>query len=455
MNNLSRREFLQRSKRTGLGLAAGVTVLGNAASVRGTPAAEKVVLAAVGVRGRGAHLAQGFLERGDCEYAYLADVDSNLFGPRGDAIAAQQGGKKPTCVRDFRQALDDRDVDAIIVATPDHWHAPATVWGCQAGKDVYVEKPASHSCWEGRKMVEAARKYDCVVQIGTQNRSAPYNLEALKYIRDGKLGDIHMCRIYNQKSWTNRPKVPDSDPPDGLDWDYWNGPAPEGRYNAARKGYWNHIWRYSGGDIANDASHQIDLARWLIGQTYPKTVYSVGGRFASEGVAETPDTQVAVYECEKMVVTFELTLYTPYMLKTDGVLRQSDMFPYWPQNATRIEIFGTEGLMCVGRHGGGWQVYVRPSNRQPVVKSQKYGRFPDPPHKENFIQCVRNRQRPNADVEEGHLSALWIHYANISYRTGGQKLTIDPQTETIVDNPEAMKLFKREYRAPYTISDPV
>jgi len=455
MAGLSRREFLQRSKGTSLGLAAGVAILSNAESVRAAPAAERIILAAVGVRGRGAHLAQGFLERGDCRYAYVCDVDSSLFASRAKAIAERQGGREPKCVQDFRKALDDPSVDAVIVATPDHWHAPATVWACQAGKDVYVEKPATHSCWEGRKMVEAARKYRRVVQVGTQNRSAPYNIEAKKFIDEGKLGTIHLCRIYNQKFWGNRPMVPDSDAPAGLDWDMWNGPAPEHRYNATFHRYWNHLWRYSGGDIANDASHQIDLARWLIGATYPKTAYSTGGRFASEGAAETPDTQVAVYDLEKMVVTFELTLYTPYMLKTDGELRQSDMFPYWPQNATRIEIFGTEGLMCVGRHGGGWQVYVRPKSRLPVVKAQRYGRFPDPPHKENFIQCIRTRQRPSADVLEGHLSALWIHYANISYRTGGQKLRIDPTTEQILDNPEAMKLFKREYRKPWAIEDPV
>jgi len=455
MTALNRREFLHRSKRTSLGVAAGVTILADARSARAAAANDKITLAAVGVRGRGNHLAQGFLERDDCQYAYVADVDSSLFASRAKAIADRQGGKAPQCVQDFRRALDDKSVDAIIVATPDHWHAPATVWGCQAGKDVYVEKPASHSCWEGRKMVEAARKYQRVVQIGTQNRSAPYNFEAKKFIEEGKLGQIHMCRIYNQKSWGNRPVVPDGDTPEGLDWDMWQGPAPAHNYNAGLHRYWNHIWRYSGGDIANDASHQIDLARWLIGVKYPKAVYSSGGRFASQGVAETPDTQVAVYDFDQMVVTFELTLYTPYMLKTDGVLRQSDMFPHWPQNATRIEIFGTEGLMVVGRHGGGWQVFVRPKDRKPVVKSQMYGRFPDPPHKENFVSCIRSRELPNADVEEGHISALMIHYANISLRTGGRKLVIDPATEQIVGDVEAMGLFKRSYRKPWVIEDDV
>ena len=167
-----------------------------------------------------------------------------------------------------------RSVDAIVSATPDHWHALSTVWACQAEKDVYVEKPPTHNCWEGQQMVKAARKYQRVVQCGLQNRSAPYNMAAKKYLEEGKLGTIHLCRIYNQKPpWGMCRRVPDSDPPAGLDWNIWNGPAPEHPYNASMHQCWHHVWRYSGGDIANDGSHQIDLARWLLGIEIPKTVY--------------------------------------------------------------------------------------------------------------------------------------------------------------------------------------
>ncbi|HUT94810.1 MAG TPA: Gfo/Idh/MocA family oxidoreductase [Thermoguttaceae bacterium] len=463
MTTFNRREFLDRSKKTALGLAAGVTLLQNAGSVRGAPAADKVILAAVGVGGRGTDLAinpvRGFLARGDCEYAYICDPESSRSGSRVAAFAKMQGGKEPKVVADLRKALDDKSVDAIVSATPDHWHALSTVWACQAEKDVYVEKPAHHSCWEGQKMVEAARKYKRVVQVGTQNRSAPYNMAARKYIADGKLGTVHLCRIYNQKPpWGMTKKQPDGDPPAGFNWDIWNGPAPACPYNVGLHRTWNHVWRYSGGDIANDASHQIDLARWLLGVTYPKAVYCSGGRFAGnpeELVAETPDTQIALYDFDKLLVSFELTLYGNYMLKIDSEVRDTDMVPMWQHCATRIEIFGTEGLMMVGRHGGGWQVFDRPKSRQPVVKDQMYGRFPDPDHKANFIQCIRTREKPNADVLEGHRSGLMIHYANISYRLGGQKLKIDPATEQIVDNPEAMELFKRSYRAPYVIPEKV
>ena len=188
---------------------------------------------------------------------------------------------------------------------------------------------------------------------------------------------------------------------------------------------------------------------------YPSTAYCTGGRFSTQGAAETPDTQFAVFEFPEMLMTFEQTLYTPYMLKTDGGIRDGDMFPYWPQNTTHIELYGDQGVMYVGRMGGGWQVYVRPKSRKPVVKDQMYGRFPDPVHKENFVRSVKSRKRPNADVEEGHRSMLLVHYANISYRLGGRKLQIDPKTERILDDPEAMGLFKRAYRKPWVVEEVV
>ena len=454
MKSSNRRHFLKRTGQLAA-VTAGVTVLSDPRSARGTPAADKILLAIVGLRGRGMNLAHGFLDRTqkDCEIAYLCDVDSRQF-PRAKEIADRQG-REPRCVQDFRRALDDKSVTAVVCATPDHWHALTTIWACQAGKDVYVEKPMTHNCWEGQMIIQAARKYGRIVQHGTQNRSAPYNIAAVEYIRSGKLGQIYMCKVFNQKLWANHPVVPDSEPPPGFDWDMWNGPAPEHPYNQGFVNYWNHIWRYSGGDIANDASHQIDLARWLCGVGHPKTVYSTGGRWASEGLAETPDTQVAVWEFDNLLMVFELTLYTPYMLKIDPEVRNSDMFPYWPQTATRIEIYGTEGLMIVGRHGGGWQVFDRPKSRQPVVKAQMYGRFPDPEHKQNFIEAIRTRKQPSAPPEEAHLSCLLIHYANISYRLGGEKLYIDPKTDHIIDNPRAMELFRRTYRPPWEIKEPV
>lgn len=450
MQRNTRRSFLQHAAGASLGFAA-------AAIADSAPAArspnERIVLAVMGLRGRGFSLAQDFAARPDCEVAYLADCDLNMARSRAPGVAEKQS-RPPKVVQDFRRALDDPAVDALVIATPDHWHALATVLACQAGKHVYVEKPVSHTPWEGRKMVEAARKYNRVVQVGLQNRSAPYNHEALAYIRSGKLGRIHLCRVFNQKLWPNVNVVPDTPAPAELDWDMWLGPAPETPYNTNHHNSWNHFWRYSGGDIINDGVHQMDLARWLIGKDYPRSVYCHGARFHSTGAHETPDTQVAVFEFDDLILTFELTLYTPYMMKSDMELRNSDMFPYWPQNGTRVELYGSEGLMIAGRHGDGWQVFVRQKQRQPVIVAQGNGNFPDPEHKQNFCDAIRGTAPPNADIEEGHRSTLLCQYANISLRCGGEKLIIDPATET-TNNTQANALLKREYRSPWVIPEAV
>ncbi len=456
MSRINRRQFLDVSKKSLPATAVGLTILANARSVRAYAANEKITMALIGVGGRAQSLGPTFAERGDCQFAYTCDVQINSAGSMAKKLAEVQGGTAPKAVQDFRKALDDKSVEAVVIATPDHWHALATILACQAGKDVYVEKPPTHNCWEGQKMIEAARKYKRIVQVGTQNRSAPYNMAAKKYIEDGKLGKVYFARICNQKSWPNVEMSPDSEVPAGLDWDMWNGPAPLGKYNATYHKRWNHFWRYSSGDIINDAIHQIDLARWVLGVDYPKSVYCSGARYEKNGAFESPDTQVAIYDYDNMTVTFELTLFTPYMLKIAPNIRDSlTEYPYWNQCATRIEIFGTDGLMILGRHGGGWQVFDKPYHEQPVVKDAGNGGFPDPEHKENFVQSIRSRELPSADIQEGHRSVLMSHYATISYRLGGQKLNIDRQTEQIIDNPEAMKLFKREYRSPWVIPDEV
>jgi predicted dehydrogenase len=454
MNRLTRRKFLESTTTTSIGLSTGLSALATGRRAKADSANDRVRLAVVGIHGRGGVHARKFAGRPDCEVVYLCDVDESLF-PQNVTEVEQIQHRAPKATGDFRRALDDKSIDAIIVATPDHWHALATIWGCQAGKDVYVEKPIGHSPWEGRKMVEAARRYDRIVQAGTQNRSAPYNIAAKEYIASGKLGTIHMVRVINQKSWPNSPAAADREPPPGLNWNMWTGPAPESKYNENYHRCWNHFWRFSGGDIINDGIHQMDLARWVTGKTYPKSVYSTGGRFAEKGVFESPDTQVAVFQFDDMVMTFELTLYTPYMIKSDQALRDSDMFPYWPQNAERIELYGSKGLMILGRHGCGWQVFDRPKDRKPVIAAEQNGPFPDDVHFENFVQSVRNRQRPNADIEEGHRSTLLCQLANISYRLGGQKLLVDPKTESLIDNAEANRLLKREYRPPWVVPDKV
>jgi predicted dehydrogenase len=454
MSEINRRRFFNDSHKAMVGIASGVTILSNPNSVRANPANDRLVLAMIGVGGgRGHSLANGFLKRGDCEVGYICDVNRALHEPRAKEYAAQQAGKRPVCLDDFREMLDDASVDAAVIATPPHWHSLATILCCEAGKDVYCEKPQSHNCWEGRQAVNAARKYERVVQIGTQNRSAPYNWAAKRYLEEGKLGRIHLCRVFEQSLVPDFRWGPDTDPPATLNWEMWNGPAPARNYNTAIHLQWRQLWDYAGGQMSYQGIHQIDLARWLCDVDCPSSVYCSGRRFEPRENAETPDTQIATFDFPDLVMTYEQTLFTPYMLRNDPGVRNNDIFPYWPQNATRIEIYGENGVMFIGRMGGGWQIFIRTKDRQPVVKDQMPGRFPDPDHKANFVESVRNRKRPNADIEEGHRSMLLVHYANISSRLGGRKLRIDPQTEQIVDDPEAMKFFKRAYRRPWVVEE--
>ena len=440
---------------TALGIGAGVTVLNTSPSAFGGQASNKVNLGLIGCGGRGTQLLGDFLKRDDVNVLQCCDPFLDRAERAANIVKQSTPNQTPKVTQDLRTVLDDSRVDAVVCALPDHWHALACVWACQAGKDVYTEKPVSHSAWEGRKMVEAARKYQRIVQHGTQCRSAPYCIAARKYIADGKLGKIHFVRVYNMKEWNNFKLAPATAVPAGVDWERWLGPAPMQPFVPNLSSSWHHIWNFSSGDMINDGIHQLDLARMLIGKELPKSAYCVGGRFNAPGDAETPDTQIATWEFDDLVMTFELTLYTPYMLKIDPIVRESDMFPYWLQCATRIEIYGSEGMMMVGRHGGGWEVYIRPKDRNPVVRDSMYGRFPDPEHKENFLACVRSRELPNADIEIGHRSTLLAHYATISYRLGGKKLMLNQQNETIIDDPEAMKFFKREYRKPYEVPENV
>ena len=437
---ISRRSFLAT---TG---AAGLAVLGAAG------ANERVVVGIMGIHDRGMDLALEFAARSDVDVRYLADPDSTLFQERADQVE-QRCGRRPTCVQNFRRMLDDAEVDAIAVATPDHWHALATVLACQAGKDVYVEKPTSHSIWESRKMVEAARKYDRVVQVGTQNRSADYIHAAVEYIEGGGLGDIHFVRLLNSKLRDPMPAKSDTPAPASVDYDLWLGPAPTRPFNENRFHYtWHWSWDYGGGDLANDGVHQIDLARWLTGQTLPQSVHSMGDTYELRDARETPDTQTVQWKFPTMTMVLEQTLWTPYMKKVPFEIRDRDVLPQWPFGGTHIEIYGTRNIMFLARMGGGWQVF----DGDGASVAIQHGRFApaNTQHVANFVDCVRSRNRPAADIEEGHYSTLLAHYGNIAYRVQ-RRLTIDPATEGFIVDDEANALVKRSYRDGYAVPEDV
>ncbi len=440
MKSLNRREFMKRT----VGAAATFAALSQR-KVRG--ANDKVVIAVMGLGGRGTYLAESFAKRPDVEIAYLCDADTRRYARAREAVEEAQN-RRPKLVQDFRRALDDRNVDAIVNATPDHWHALGAIMACQAGKDVYVEKPMAHNIREGRKMIEAARKYKRVVQVGMQSRSAPYTKKAKEYIHSGKLGDVYLVRVFNMMQHRRQSDSPSRPVPEGFDYDMWCGPAPKIPYNPSRR--WLNQWEFSCGPIAGDAVHQLDCARYLMGDIpYPKTVSHAGGVNSLKDGRETPDTQFATFDYGSLTLMLESALWTPYMKKTPGDIRDSDRFPNFPFSSTKVEICGTEGFMQYSRHGGGWQAF---DGNSELVHSE-YGRQADKEHKDNFIDCIKTRKRPNADVEVGHQTVLLCHLANISYRVGNKQLEFDPKTETVTNNDQANKYLGRTYRKPWVVPD--
>ena len=410
-----------------------------------TVANNKVILALIGAGGLGTQVILGLQQCAkDVEVKYVCDVDNQRGGNAIKELSRLQG-YEPARVADMRRVFDDKDVDAVIITTPEHWHALATIWACEAKKDVYVEKNVCLSLEEGRNMIEAAERNKVVVQCGTQNRSADYALSARDYIASGKLGAIvtvkAYCMLPGTREWILKP---DSEIPAGLDWNAWLGPADAVPYNVSRHKAWSDWWAYSGGAaMSGDASHVIDLARLALGDPgLPQTVFCAGGRVIFNDKRDIPDNQTVVFDMGKYPVSLESSQYGNYMYKTPQEVRYSEKFPEWRNNSTRIEIYGTEGLMFLGRHGGGWQVF----GKNWELLEQATGYFPDDAHHRNFIECIRSRKTPNASIEQGVLSANMINLANLSYRSGKKLLKIDAATGTITENDEAARLDNRSYR---------
>lgn len=435
-------------RRTFLNQTAGILGATAALPVHNSLAAsDKIVIGFMGLGGRGGSLLEKFASRDDVEIAYLCDPNPGRVRP--DLVTKLQPSAKPQVVQDFRRMLDDKRVQAVVNATPDHWHALGTILACQAGKDVYVEKPLSHDLWEGRKMIEAARKYRRVVQVGTQTRSAGYTRDAADYLRSGNLGKVHLVRVYNMMKHSAMTGKP-APFPEGFDEELWSGPAPKtGKFLGHG---WLNFFDYSCGPIPGDAIHQLDLARQLLGDPgHPVSVSHTGGILSLKDGRDTPDTQLATFEYPDFTLTLEGALWTPYLTKTPMHLRDQDQIPNWPFNSTRVEVYGEKGFLYFGRHGDGWQVFDSTAK----LTHSAFGRQADKEHIENFIQCIRDRKPAAADVEQGHLSTSLCHLANASWRVGNQKLIFDPATETITNLPEANRFLKRAYRAPWVVPEQV
>jgi len=453
---MKRRDFIGKTAIGVAGLSIGTSGLITASSCKG--ANDKVVLAIIGSGSRGTGTIINTCKVNEnVEIKTVCDVN-DLKAGKAIAAIEKELGYKPIRSGNMKEVYDDPDIDAVWISTPEHWHALATVWACQAGKDVYVEKNPTINIWEGRKMVEAAKKYNRIVQIGFQNRSAPYGFSAREYIQSGKLGEVVLVKSYNMLGGSKWSARPDEEVPEGLDWDAWLGPAAYRPYNPGihsmdSRGGWGDFWDFSGGKLADDASHVLDLARMVLGDPgHPKSVYGWGGNFAFGSERETPEFQAISYDFGKFTLTCDNGTSTNYMKKTPGEIRNSDsQFPDWRQNATRTEIYGTEGMMYLGRHGGGWQVLGADGE----ILAQEYGLVPDTPHQQNFIESIRSRKQPNGLVEQGQLSAALVHLGNIAYRVGNKQLYFDGENERFIDNEDANKLLKGHYRENYKMPEKV
>lgn len=427
---MTRRQFVKTA-----GAATGLSLAANTA--RGAVGAnERIVVGFIGTGGQAAAHLNELIRMDDVVVTGLCDVDAG----RREAAAKVVGGS-PKLFGDFRKLLEMKELDAVFVVTPDHWHAIPTIQALDSGKHVYFEKPAAHNIREGRAIVEAAERSGRVAQIGTQQRSGRHWQNAVARIKDGELGKISMVHAWNawnpQEMFGNIGRPEDSAPPKGVDYDFWLGPAPKRPFNPSHfHGTWYFFWDYAGAMISGWGVHLFDVVLWAMGPGI-KTVSTAGGRLVFDDVRETPDTATAVFECPGYTLTYS-------MRHGNGWRPHGDM-------DHGIEFFGTEGTLQINR--GGYQVYRDSdrSSRKPLhserMEGHDYTLFE---HKRHFFDCIRTGSKCQSDALTGHLSSIPGHLANISYRVG-RKIAWDAQEETIVDDREATRFLGREYRSPWRL----
>ena len=412
---------------------------------------DQINIAVIGVKGRGNGHIGGFGKIPNVKIAALCDIDEGILNKRA-AEVEKNFGYKPKTETDLRKIFEMKDIDAVTIATPNHWHALATIWACQAGKHVYVEKPCSHNIFEGRKMIEAARKYNRIVEVGFQNRSIKNVRAAMKFLHDGGIGKVYMAKGMCFKPRDSFGKFPNKPVPKGVHYDLWVGPAKMFPYNEGKFHYnWHWHWATGNGDTGNQGPHQFDVARWGLGQTdHPVKISSFGGyyKFGKVCSQETPNTQTSLFEyADGTMLQFGTRgLYTN---KEDGI-KIGNIF------------LGTEGWMHL--NGSTWKTYMGRKD-QPGPSSQQADDFADPMnltgaggsgHYGNFITALRanDPKMLTCDIEVGYKSTCLPHLGNIAYRTGRQ-LIFDGKKEKFVNDREADKLLTRKYRKPYIVPNKV
>jgi predicted dehydrogenase len=435
MTALSRRHFF---------FSAGMAMTA-AQATRVLGANDRIQVGIIGLGGRGGSHVNTYSQIPECDIAALCDVDQASL-ERAQARVEKLKGQKVKGYVDMKDVFADKNVDAVSMPLPNHWHALATIWACQAGKDVYLEKPACHNVFEGLKMIEAARKYNRIVQIGSQGRSAPHKIKAAQLLRDGVIGKVYMAKGLCFKRRKSIGRTPEGPIPAGVDWDKFLGPAPMRPFMANRFRYnWHWFWDTGNGDIGNQGIHEMDIARWGFGRPgLPQSVVSTGGKYAYDDDQETPNTQIATFDYGDGEIVFEVR----------GILTggEGGLAADRPGGNVIGDLFyGSDGWMALS--GGSFQVYQGEKGEKTMDEK---GAGSDRPHYLNFFQAMRSRNPKdlNADVEVGVWSAILVHLANASYRVK-RELAFDEKTMTFPGDAEATRLLTRVYRPPYVVPEKV
>jgi predicted dehydrogenase len=440
MSKIPRRVFLQASA----AVAAGSSSVASAqeASIQ---ASERLRVGIIGAGGRALSLIRSFSSNPSAEIVGIADLDANRL-PHGLSEAESIQSTRPRGETDFRRLIDDDSIDAIVIGTPDHWHAIPTILACQAGKDVYVEKPDGHNIEEGRRMVAAMRKHDRIVQMGSQHRSTLRMHSAIEFIKSGKLGRCVVAKAWESTKQGEIARVPDSQPPSGVDYDMWLGPAPKRPFNSKRfHSNWRWFYDYGCGDLGNDGVHRLDMAIAMLNAAcdtqgdqpigMPNRISAHGGKWYFDDAQEFPDTMQVTYEYaagpQTKILTYEMRLWAPYnyLGKSEGAA-----------------VFGDQGYIVMGNRG--WTAHSRGGE----LLASGEGDSHEAPHVQNFIDCIKSREKPYCDLETvGHPASVLCHAGNIAARVG-RILQFDPASETFADDDQANGLRTRaEYRKPWVL----
>ncbi len=442
----SRRTFLKNTAAVGSAAIVAPTII----SSRAFGANDRINAAVLGVNGRGKNHIKSLMAQDDVQVTVLCDPDMNLLKERQKQFK-ETYNEDVALVQDLRNVMDDKDIDVVSIASPNHWHALTTIWACQAGKDVYVEKPGSHNIWEGRKMVEAANKYDRIVQHGVQLRSSPAVNEAIGLLRDGYIGEVYMARGLVFRWRDDIGKQGTSPGPEGLDYDLWTGPAPKQPFTRDLVHYnWHWHWDYGNGDVGNQGIHETDLCMWGLDVGLPSKITSMGGKFLWDDAKEVPEVLTSVYKYpdEGKIIQFEVR---PWCTNSEQGVTVGNIF------------YGEKGILVVDGYDK-YQTYMG-RDRTPGQSGEDGGESATgvdrgaggtDGHFANFIEAVRKHDKSilNGPIETAHLASGLAHLGNIAYRLD-RVLTFDPDSETFVNDPEADTMLSRNYREGFAVPESV